>query len=148
SVAAGTVPLDHPLMLAALWPIAGFALFNLLTAVLDSTFRRPEDQTWLKTFKFYFVRFPLTSALIGGALLYIGAKCELDNVAILLAFIASIAVRNILLSAQLATRDWRRDPKQTWYEQFRKLQTGRLGLVLLKSVGVALCIIAIDKRNE
>jgi hypothetical protein len=163
SVAAGTATLDDPLMLAAVWPIAGFTLFNLFTAWLDSTFRRPVDQTWKETFIYYFVCFPLPAAAVGAALLISGARYELDSIAILLAFFLAMAIRNILVSMVAATKDRNKEKKarektiangteaplvKTWWEHFETKQTKRLGLALLASVGWALVAIAIDKRDE
>jgi hypothetical protein len=144
AVAAGLAPLDDRDMGAVGYPVGALFLYNIVQAFWDATFHRSDGRTWWQTFSYYTTWFALGNLVLGGAVLLIGAQGSGPsfagkNVALLLAFIALLALRNLTVSARAAWRH--RQPGQTWRERFGELNNTRLGFAVLATLAGVLAFL-------
>jgi hypothetical protein len=151
SVFASTVPLDSPSMLPLICPAVGFVLYEGIKNVLATISQSPgisqstRGHTRRQIFWDYQIAYAGFNALIAGVLVlvYIGLQMwHLDfsslNIVFLILFVIAMALRNIGVSAVIATVD--RAKGQRWIDRFRGLATQRHGFAILVSVAIAVSV--------
>jgi hypothetical protein len=127
SVASGTSPLDDPNMLPMIFPAAGFVLYAFVIATWSAVSRTFEGYTRWQVFRYYVIVFPVGNAIIACAVIFLGfyARSFIPiglNVVLMILFIVGMALRNILVSAVLATfssTTFYGTKPDTWIERFR-----------------------------
>jgi hypothetical protein len=146
AVAAGLTPLDDANMGALIYPVTALVLYNTIQAFWDATFHSSDGRTWWQTFRYYMAWFAFGNLALGALVVGVGAGASGfsfvgRNVALLIAFVALLALRNLAVSVRAAWRH--RKPGQTWSHRFLELNNTRLGIAVLATlVGVIVFLIS------
>lgn len=151
SFAAGTILLDDSNILFLIFPVTGFVIYEVGQAASDATLINPEEvlgevPRWWKTFRYYFLRLALTNAIIGCLVILLCLQTQrlslhVPNLIFQVIYLVALAMRNILLSAWIATFD--RAKSQTWTDRFTGLSLQRHGFAIVTVIGGAVLFVVL-----
>lgn len=153
SVASSSMPLNTQSMLPFLFSVATMILYSsVMTGIMTTypphkTIRRGVVYSRWRILLYYIIAFPLADSFIGIAILLFGnlvrqfAFVSL-NLVLLFIYIFSLALRNLAVSAWIATFD--RAEGQPWIHRFQDIVAHRQGLLILSTVVGAALFLALN----
>ncbi len=148
SVGAGTFRLDDPNLLTLVIPIVGFIAYAIGNAILNTSIIGFPDQSWLRTFFFYFKTRVATNVIIGAVVLILAVIAkrhglEGANVFFLILYVTLVALRDILVSAWV-TLSQPRLKDLTAMERMTSLGSWKLGTTVLVIVAAATFVVIVN----
>lgn len=147
SVASGAIALDDPSMFPVVIPIAGFVVYEIVQGAWTATFHNFEGNTWGQTFRYYFIRFAVANAVIGGMAVLFGQQAKKfgfsnPNLLLFIVFVIMLAMRNVGVGMWLAVRD--REDGESWVSRFRRSASARLGVLLFITISGTALFLALN----
>jgi len=144
---SGTAPLDNPNMLAIIWAIFGFVVYQLFRAVLGTVFHPHKDKTRVSTFLHFFWRFPFMDGAIGLVVVVTGQVAResgffVPNLVLLFVFVIMVAIKNIVQPAIFSARTT--DDFDEFRRKYLTLATPRSGREILAVILGGFIFVAIN----
>lgn len=145
SVASGVSPFEGGGMASVFWAIAGMVTYQVFRSAVNATVRPQKGWSWWPSFAHFAYRFPFADLVVGAIVLGVGCLTSaylggFMNGALLLAFLAGLAIRNVgqaFIFAANSNREKRADSEIDW----RTMATAKLGVVILKALGVLVVLV-------